>query len=254
MRKIAPTSLLSAIMAGTIILLTPKSSLAQVDMSLLTEVTKSCQQDVTSSEYYEKLKIDISKLPQPVTRLEECIKSRYFHSLVLSKLPWLSSTGEMLPGYPGSAAISLMSLNPNSVHQNVLECIISQDGFSQECRNSEGFRRVFFRASGDSILNSLNKSYWEGIPYLYICPSCIVVFDNISSPEKMTDAFIKWFLSLDKPKRREVMSILGDETAQAGNRFNMNQEVQRAASKYREIRERVEQQNREQRKRDILGN
>lgn len=266
MKKFLLTSLLATFATGVVILLTPHSSLAQVNMSLLTEVAKSCQEDVFSPEYYKKMGISVSKVgvndsittrvqSDPYYYLSSCISARYYHSLVLSKLPWLTSTGEMLPGYPGDAAVSLTSLvhQRTSTMTEVLDCIVSQDAYSQECRKSSGFYAVFDLYRPSLKIRDATEVYFETAPYIYICPSCVVTRDEIFSLEKMTDAFIKWFLALDKPKRREIMSILGDEEAQIANRKNMYNEALGAAQKYQEIRQRVKQQEQEQRRNEILG-
>lgn len=253
MKKIALTSLLPAIVAGTVILLTPKISLAQVNMSLLTEVAKSCQEDALSPVYYERMDINTSELSSGVKSdlLKQCIYARYFHSLILSKLPWLASTDEMLPEYPGSAGVSLISYNSPIYSPEVLDCIVSQDGSSQECRNSHVFKEAFLSHKISSI------PVQPGVKalYIYICPSCVIVNNNILSTERMTSAFIKWFLTLDKPKRREIISILRDKQNQGGTLGNiLRNEAWRAVEEYQEIRRRVEQQDRKQRERDILGN
>ena len=55
MKKLIFKSFVTTCVAGVAIFLTPKASIAQVDMSLLTEVASSCQRDVFSTEYYQQL-------------------------------------------------------------------------------------------------------------------------------------------------------------------------------------------------------
>ncbi len=52
MKNIAFKSLIAACIASVAVLATAKASVAQVNMSFLTEVAESCQKDVFSSEYY----------------------------------------------------------------------------------------------------------------------------------------------------------------------------------------------------------
>lgn len=261
--------LLMIFATATAILLTPKMTFAQVDYSSLTEVAKSCQVDVLSPEYYEKIGFSVSKVgfddPDPIViraqydpyYLASCIKARYYHLLVLSKLPWLASSGNIISGYPGAAAVSLISLNYEQGQAGsttgVLECLVSQDSGSQECSNSGGFWAAFNLSSSDSKIKDMTTPSLRIASYIYMCPSCTVAVDETLSMEKMTDAFIKWFLTLDKPRRREVMSILGDEDAQRANRRNMEGEAQKAVQEYKQARQRVEQKEQEQRKVDILG-
>lgn len=111
MKKFTLKTLLAMLLTCSAILLKPQSSSAQVNTSLLTEVVKSCQQDALSPEYYERMRISWYHwvLNRNNESVEDCINVQYFHSLVLSKLPSLTSTSEMLPEYPGSAAVSLIA-------------------------------------------------------------------------------------------------------------------------------------------------
>lgn len=236
-------ALLMVFTTTTAILLTPKITFAQVDYSLLTEVAKSCQEDALSPQYYKSADINFSGMTKNNPYIEYCIKARYFHSLVLSKLPWLASKGELVPGYLGSVAVSLMALHGDQDYKytELVNCIISQNGSSQECRSS--------------ALQHLSWLYWNTklsghhLDAAYICPSCVVASNDISSEEKMADAFIQWFLTLDKPQRREMISLLLNVNIRVDMLMNSNE----AVSKYIEIRQRVEQQEQEQRRIDLLG-
>lgn len=235
--------LLMIFATATAILLTPKMTFAQVDYSLLTEVAKSCQEDALSPQYYKSADINFSEMTKTSPYIEYCIKARYFHSLVSSKLPWLASKGEIVPGYLGSVAVSLMALHSdqNYEYTDLLNCIISQDGSSQVCRTS-----ALKYLSWLSWNTKLSGHHLDGA---YICPSCVVASNDVSSEEKMADAFIQWFLTLDKPQRRDVISLLLNVNIRVGILMNNNE----AVSKYREIRQRVEQQEQEQRRIDLLG-
>ncbi len=256
--------LLMIFTTATAILSTPRMTSAQVDYSLLTEVVKSCQADVVSPEYYKKIGIQVrsdsgsfmlARAQVEPNYIESCINARYHHLLVLSKLPWLDSSGDVVPGYPGATAVSLMTFDTHGfATMGVLECMISQNPHSHECQNASSLRGVFNISSSNYKIRNLNTAgdnLTRG--YIYMCPSCAISIDEISSVEKMTDSFIKWFLTLDKPQRREVMSILGDEKAQVANRENIQEEARRAVQEYNSILQKVEQQRQEQRRIDILG-
>ena len=113
-------SLLATCVAGIAIVCTAKPSVAQVDISLLTEVASSCQKDVNSFEYYNsKLGLSISRSDIDSygdNHTNYCIQTRYFYSQILSQFPWLTSAGEMLPGYPGSVAVSEIAASTNGNH------------------------------------------------------------------------------------------------------------------------------------------
>ena len=90
---------------------------------------------------------------------------------------------------------------------------------------------------------------------IYVCPSCVVAHDEVSgSQEAILKAFIEWFLKLDKPQRREVISILGDEDEAIKLRYSLVNESTKAVEEYRKIRATTEQQEQEQRRRELLGN
>lgn len=226
----------------------PQSALAQVDMSLLTEVAKSCQKDTRSSEYYEQMGFDESRIKSAVdsgSYLEICIHARYLYSLVQSKFPWLISTGEMIPGYPGSVAVSLIAQSNRDVLDNssLIDCIVSQDPSDDRCKNSiQIFRDYKLR---DNDPNSRSA---------YVCPSCVVAHDNVFSAEKMRGSFIQWFLKLDKPTRKKVMSILGEGQNAESNRSEIRAEANRASTEYFNIRQRVKQQEQDRRRREVIGN
>ena len=226
--------------------LRPIRSDAQVNMKRLAEVTKSCQQDVFSKEYYEQMLLDVDQWDN--NDLEKCIYCRYYSSLILDKFPELASTGDILPGYPGYVAVGQLAsifTSPGYTGMQLLECIIANDTSSDVCSNSR-------RISGGTKYrsNGLISSY---LPY--VCPSCVVAHDEVSgSQEAILKAFIEWFLKLDKPQRREVISILGDEDEAIKLRYSLVNESTKAVEEYRKIRATTEQQEQEQRRRELLGN
>lgn len=275
-------SIVVTCVTGIAILLTPKASLAQVNMSLLTEIVQSCQKDVFSSQYYQQLGHQVSINPnysgeEDYGYLNWCIESRYFHSLVISNLPWLASTDDMLPGYPGSVAVSQIAfvLSPNSrrlertsyTHSwlsldplNFLDCLASQDPDSEPCSEPSHSKQTLTRlislypeaAFTDSRKLDLFTDPYDAF-YAYICPSCYVAYNNYPSRRKLVGSFIEWFMKLEPSRRRELMSILGNEQTQENNRQNMQKEAIAAWREYQEIRKNIAQQEQEQKRRALFG-
>lgn len=280
-------SLIAACVAGMAILLTPKTSVAQVNMSLLTEVAGSCQQDVFSSEYYRQLghqqKVN-SHDYNADSYLATCIRYRYFYSLVLSKFSWLASTPEMLPGYSSSVAVSILAyaMDPNtypyddSVAHHVydlpieytafLDCLASQDSNSKECRKPRSFS-ILYKGNIDNSekLNILRFKYGHlrtfPIPfynfrvdnhisavYAYLCPSCYISYNEYPSGTRIIDAFINWFMKLEPSRRKELMSILEDKKSL----LKMRNEAKKAWYEYTVIRQRIAEEDKEQRRRQLL--
>lgn len=234
----------------------PQSASAQVDMSLLTDAAQSCQKDTKSSEYYKQMWFDDDMFTPLIgldTSLKDCIEFRYHYSLVQSKFPWLASTGEMIQGYPGFVLVSTIAyyhtLSPGLNNSSLLDCIASGDPSNEQCTSSV-IRSLFY----DHKINKYSVGHLVSQYYIYVCPSCIVAHDNVMSEKSMRGSFIQWFLSLDKPTRRKVMSILGEGQKAEKNRSEMATEANRAVSEYIEIRQKVEQQEQERRRREVIGN
>jgi hypothetical protein len=59
MKNFALKSFVVTCVTGIAILLTPKTSVAQVNMSLLTEVAQSCQKDLLSPQYFQQMGFDL---------------------------------------------------------------------------------------------------------------------------------------------------------------------------------------------------
>ncbi|MBN3906940.1 MAG: hypothetical protein HWQ35_10390 [Nostoc sp. NMS1] len=109
MRKFTVKSLITLLVTSSALCLTPMRSDAQVNMKRLAQVAKSCQEDALSLAYYQQMGIDLRKqgyFGKKKPFINPCIRNRYHYSSVLSKLPWMASKGEMLPQYPGDAAIA----------------------------------------------------------------------------------------------------------------------------------------------------
>ena len=260
MKKTPLKVLLVILTACSGLLIKPQTALAQVDMSILTEVAQSCQKDTSSSKYYKKMLFDDSRIQRIRTRDQTsiCIWDRYYHSLVMSKFPWLASTGEIIPNYPGSVAVSLMS--KITLHQGssalVIDCIVSQNPSSQECLNSPVHYTFNLDNSKIRIETGSNSLSYNDMAsaYVYRCPSCVVAHDDDPSGESMVRGFIKWFISLDKSKRREVISFLGNEEQSFTIRESISDKAVRAVREYQETREKIKQQEINRRREEVLGN
>lgn len=261
MKNFVFKTLVATCVAGIAIFLTPKASVAQVDKSLLTEVASSCQQDVFSMEYYQQLGHNSEFNPDDYSEgeidnlLSQCIKSRYFYSQVLYKFPWLASTAEMLPGYPGLAAVSLIADNnygySGEFNSGIIDCLVSQDKNSDECYRSHNLEGLYF--SDIDYSKKLDVfNYSENSSYVYVCPSCYVTYNNYPSGRRMIGSFIEWFMGLEPSRRKELVSILGDGQTVRINRANMNEEADRAWSEYKELRERIAEKEKAQRRRELF--
>ncbi|MEY2913770.1 MAG: hypothetical protein RLZZ184_3079 [Cyanobacteriota bacterium] len=243
--KFTVKGLIALFVTSSALFLTPMRSDAQVNMKSLAEVVDSCQKDVPSESYYQQMLLNNVQLSN--SSLNECIESRYHYSLILDKFPELASTGEILPGYPGSVAVGQLAMMFRSSYpRNLLNCIISNNTSGSVCTESR--------------LISLDREYRSAgyliSPYLpYVCPSCVVAHDEISGrSEVILKTFIEWFIKLDKPQRREIISLLGDEYEAIKLRESLEDESREALRKYWKARERVQQQEQERRRRELLGN
>ncbi|MDB9446371.1 hypothetical protein [Anabaena sp. CS-542/02] len=253
--KLTVKTLITLVVAGSALLLTPIKSHAQVNMTTLAEVAKSCQKDAVSPRYYQQMLFnseDFTFIEQNANAfIELCIRERYHYSLVLEQFPGLSSGGEIIRGYPGSVVVGLLAAKGarwTSVN-GLLDCLISEDASSNVCSSTRGTIGIGGEPRPE------NPFRWSEFEYLiYVCPSCVVAHDEVSgSGTVILRAFMKWFLTLDKSERRQVMSLLGDEDNARNLRDNLSQESREAIEEYREARARVEQQERERRRQELLG-
>lgn len=256
MKTFVSKNIIAACVAGVTILCTPKASVAQVDMSLLTEVANSCKRDVFSTEYYQQLghkdKVNTNDYAAN-WYLSDCIQSRYLYSQVLYKFPWLASTEEMLPGYPGSVAVSLITyINDGS---DIIDCLASQDKNSEECSESDSLKALYRGYIDGMYKMNLMNTGGQGKKdnsYGYMCSSCYVAYNNYPSGRKMIGAFIEWFMGLEPSHRKELMSILGDEETARTNRDSMYEEATRAWYEYEDTRERIAEEEKAQRRRELF--
>jgi DNA-directed RNA polymerase subunit RPC12/RpoP len=149
---------------------------------------------------------------------------------------------------PKNSSVPLHCLVYDSANSptSILDCIASQDSSSKECTDT---RTYISEGIKIKYLSWLDKFY-----LVYVCPSCVIAHDEISgSREQILTAFIKWFLTLEKPKRRELISLLGDDKQAIQLRSQIREESNQALQEYWEARKRVEQQERERRRQELLG-
>ena len=255
MMKFAVKSLITLVVTNSFFLLTPMKSDAQVNMNRLVQIAKSCQEDILSSNYYKRMGFDTNSINEYLEKsyiqeqvITSCIYSRYHYSLVLTKYPWLDSTGEILPGYPGSVVVGALANVFYSFHTtSILDCIANQDVSSRECSPTR---------SGISPVSYFRHiNYWYVSYTINVCPSCVVAHDEVSgSQEEILKAFIKWFFTLEKAQRRELISLLGDGDEAQELRLVIRGEANTAVKKYSEVRQGIEEQEQERRRQEVLGN
>ncbi len=166
----------------------------------------------------------------------------------------------MLPGYLGSVAISRIAYDNNSIYQsNLLDCLASKNKDSQECTNSSFDEDTFYKFNSkdiprkfDSIIGYPNDIQ-PTLRLAYTCPSCVIAYNNNPSRRQMIGAFIEWFTKLKPSQKKELMSILGDEEDQLTNRTSMKEEADKAWNEYTALRQRLAEEEKERRRRELLG-
>jgi hypothetical protein len=221
---------------------------AQVNKQLLSDVIKSCQRDM-SIDYFKRMGILVRELnTEPSSwRQKNCIWQRYYYVSVIEQLPWLPNSGEIMPGYSASVALSLIS-GENSANlpteEKILECVTSKDfDGGNECSwikiklyYDEQYRKIHVGTALDKFLPN-------------VCPKCVVAHDDASRSE-LNRGFINWFLSLDKSKRRDVVSLVsyGSEMQR-----NLGNKTRMAGQAYEDALKKIEQDDKEQRRRNLLG-
>jgi hypothetical protein len=234
---------------------------AQVNKQLLSDVIKSCQRDM-SIDYFRRMGIPLSGLKEPSWYTEpssqaqnHCISLRYYYGSVIEQFPWLPDSGEIVPGYSASVALlASVSININSsdyfyfsstTEEKILECVTSKDfDGSKECK--------WTQSTGFKISDDYRKfAYWNYYysPFLpYVCPKCVVAHDDASRSE-INRGFINWFLSLDKSKRRDVVSLLSSKNIEQ----NLMSKARMAVQAYQDALTKIEQDEKAQRRRNLLG-
>ncbi|MEH1934333.1 MAG: hypothetical protein V7L14_11545 [Nostoc sp.] len=251
-------SLIALVVTSSALLLTPMRSDAQVNMNRLAQVAKSCQENILSSNYYKRMGFDTNNINEYLKNsynqeqaIQHCIYYRYQYSLILTKYPWLDSTGEILPGYPGSVIVGSLAELFDSSYQtyrtSILDCIANQDISSEECSITKS------NISRGISFTYMTRDWYENYT-INICPSCVVAHDEVSgSREEILKAFIKWFLTLEKTQRRELILLLGDGEQAHELRLVIMAESNAAVKKYWQVRQGVQEQEQEQRRQELLG-
>jgi hypothetical protein len=259
MIKFTAKGLVSLFVTGLALLLTPIKSDAQVNMKTLVQVAKSCQKEASSIKYYQKMGIvvDINTnnyiQKEKNQLIEKCIFSRYHYSLVVSKFPWLNSSGQIMAGYPGSVIVAslVLRLEGGKTPIYVLNCLYNQNASSQQCSQIKNFMgydqelRCSYPDRCTTLRNQLILNLYE----VHVCPSCVVAHNEASGSQiEILTVFIKWFTKLDKQKARELSSILDDDNKADNLRNLIKNESELAKNKYRQTRKRVEMQEQERRR------
>ncbi|MDZ8139331.1 MAG: hypothetical protein RM049_29280 [Nostoc sp. DedQUE04] len=256
MKKFAVKSLITLVVTSSALLLAPMRSDAQININRLTQVAKSCQEDILSFNYYKRMGFDTNSINYYLKNsynqeqaISHCVYSRYHYSSVLTKYAWLDSTGEILAGYPGSVVVaSLASVFGGYDKTSILDCIVNQDISSQECSLTKSIL-----GSGVSFRDRVQE--WYTSYKVNVCPSCVLAHDEVyGSREEILKAFIKWFFTLEKTQRRELISLLGDGDQARKLRLVIAGESSAALKKYLEVRQEVQEQEQERRRQDVLGN
>jgi hypothetical protein len=253
--KFTAKSLIALFVTSSALLLTCMRSDAQVNIKILTRLAENCRNSVGSETYYQQILLNYDN--PTIKDVEKCIAFSYHHLFVLSRFPWLNSQGEILPGYRSSIVVARLveQYNINNYHYvgnpQLLDCLVSQNASSKECSKVRDW-------IGNGKVRDVFKGghYYSRLDYLvYICPTCVVAHDEASgSGELILKAFMEWFMKLDKSQRREVISLLGDDNKSHQLRALINEESKAAVKQYRETRARVQQQEQERRRQELLGN
>jgi hypothetical protein len=215
-------------------------SQAQVNKKLLSDVIKSCHRDM-NVEYFEKMGMKEFYLGyfnnNPTRFRRDCVKYRYRHMALINRLPWLPYSGDTIPGYSGSVALNEILLsniywNSRTDYANrVLSCLVDQDPNSSYC----------------SFMWDRSNKYDPQDMVPYVCPKCTVAYNDSSSLE-MRKGILQWFLLLDKPKRRELASAFGSSLYQ-----EVENEGWQALQAYDDALKKIEEDDKEQRRRNLLG-
>ena len=219
---------------------------AQVNKQLLSDVIKSCQRDM-SIDYFMRMGILVGKLnTEPSSQSQKkCISVRYYYGSVIEQLPWLPDSGEIVPGYSASVALSFLSRQSRRTEEKILECVTSKDFDGRnECSsiNTKGYSYY-----GEQY-RKMNVDHALDVLLPYVCPKCVVAHDDASRSE-LNRGFINWFLSLDKSKRRDVVSLLSSDNILQ----NLYNKMRMAEQAYEDALTKIEQDEKAQRRRNLLG-
>ncbi|BAY27290.1 hypothetical protein NIES2100_71130 [Calothrix sp. NIES-2100] len=264
MIKLAVRSLINLFITSSALFLIPMKSDASINIKIMTQVAQSCQRDVFSSQYRNQMGLGTITVDDRNDRdLKDCIRYRYHYSLVFSRFPWLISTGEMLPGYPGAVVIGMLAnkiASSTRDNTNILDCLANQDVYNRGCdylRNNiaeGGFVRTLqIDPLYPIFIYPINKD--NSLYLIHTCPSCVVAHNNVRGSQiEILQSFIQWFITLDKQQRKELISILGDDNNARELRQTIYNETETAVNKYESVRQQIEHQEQEQRRQELIGN
>lgn len=238
-------SLVPAIIASSLLLL-PIECKAEVNTNKLAEVTRICQQDVNDPNYYQHININPPRQGQQKYIIRSCVFQRYYNSLLTTQYPWLVSTGNILPNYPGSVIVGYIAYQGSSV--SLLDCIASENALSKEC----SYPRKIISLDSDY---SQPGSYHTNNYLVNVCPSCVAAENDVpDSDEKILQAFIQWFTGLKIPQRRAIIALLGNDDKAQYLRNMLYNKSQKAEQRYEEISRQIERQALDERRHELLGN
>ncbi len=245
---------------------------AQVNKQLLSDVIKSCQRDM-SIDYFMRMGILVRELnTEPSSQSQKtCIWVRYYYGSVIEQLPWLPDSGEIVPGYSASVALSSIANNGGAeivvyyvgitgysasvalstiaglaTEEKILECVTSKDFDGRNECSWIGIK--LDRYYSVQQYRKLEVSTVLGFFIPNVCPKCVVAHDDASRSE-INRGFINWFLSLDKSKRRDVVSLLSSNNIQQ----NLLSKARMAVQAYQDALTKIEQDEKAQRRRNLLG-
>ncbi|MEG3438568.1 hypothetical protein V0288_15660 [Pannus brasiliensis CCIBt3594] len=264
-------TLLTTCVASFTLQLVASKTLAQVDMTRLGQVISTCRRDAQSEQYYLNIKIPnnfiLNENHQKYARvyIEECLKYRYHYLTILSKLPWLTSAEETLPKFPASVAVAMTvagtSGRSNEAIMTMIDCMASKNSNSNDCKNTTfSYLLPFLSSTGD--YRPLVTWFFKHCPmerpyscnevvnyYIYVCPSCTVIYDDNPNDRIILQAFIDWFFAQSVEYRKEIVALIKNNSL----REQLNAEADQAVTQYREILTRLQEQERERRRREMLG-
>jgi len=205
---------------------------AEVNTKILNSAIKSCQKNPPKDNSLFKVLADA----------QGCVKSRYYYISFMSVFNGLNKLGDLRKGFPSSIMIAY--LTETSVDQKeFLDCMISKNYHSSECNMFK------FGSLARPITNSFSP---------YICSSCFEAYSTVGSDgngvnsnlgKPMLQDVFNWFYKLDKPSRKLVI----DSLSNSNFFFLLREESQQAAQLYLKLKEKVERDTQQQKRRDLLN-
>ena len=209
-----------ALIVGCLTLGYSTKASAEVNMKLLNSVVKSCQYNPPKDNSLFGVDKDV----------RVCVQARYRYTLFMSKYNGLKNLGDLRPGFPNSLAIYRLAYGGLSPQQ-FLDCMVRKNAGSSECSR---------------VVNVLSQSESLG----RVCSSCFDAYLSADSNwgKSMTKDLINWFYELNKPNRKLVVDSFSNR-----NILNAaNNEANEARQLYLKIKEKVNRETQEQKRRDLL--